>query len=95
MLIEGVDYIIRSAGGLTAKVKGFVCEDADGVYNIYINKNCSHEQQETIRHEFLLCSFQLAKKIDTLSTIQYNKRRAIRELIRHTPELTIAPMLIA
>ena len=52
MLIEGVDYIIRSAGGLTAKVKGFVCEDADGVYNIYVNKNCSHEQQqETIRHE--------------------------------------------
>lgn len=35
------------------------------------------------------------KGIDTLSTIQYNKRRAIRELIRHTPELTIAPMLIA
>ena len=52
MLIEGVDYIIRSADGLTAKVKGFVCEDADGVYNIYVNKNCSHEQQqETIRHE--------------------------------------------
>lgn len=99
MLIEGVDYIIRSAGGLTAKVKGFVCEDADGFYNIYVNKNCSYEQQETIRHELkhiiLLCSFQLAKKIDTLSTIQYNKRRAIRELIRHTPELTIAPMLIA
>nr|DAM73843.1 MAG TPA: hypothetical protein [Caudoviricetes sp.] len=46
-------------------------------------------------HIILLCSFQLAKKIDTLSTIQYNKRRAIRELIRHTPELTIAPMLIA
>lgn len=52
MLIEGVDYIIRSAGGLTAKLKGFVCEDADGFYNIYVNKNCSYEQQqETIRHE--------------------------------------------
>ena len=46
-------------------------------------------------HIILLCSFQLAKKIDTLSTIQYNKHRAIRELIRHTPELTIAPKLIA
>ena len=45
-------------------------------------------------HIILLCSFQLAKKIDTLSTIQYNKHRAIRELIRHTPELTIAPVLM-
>ena len=52
MLIEGIDYLIRLTGGLGSKVKGFVCEDADGHYNIYVNKNHTREQQmQTIRHE--------------------------------------------
>lgn len=52
MLIEGVDYLIRQLGGLNAKIKGFVCEDADGVYNIYVNKDHTREQQmQTIKHE--------------------------------------------
>lgn len=52
MLIEGIDYLIRLTGGLGSKVKGFVCEDADGHYNIYVNKDHTREQQmQTIRHE--------------------------------------------
>lgn len=52
MLIEGVDYLIRQLGGLNSKIKGFVCEDADGVYNIYVNKDHTREQQmQTIKHE--------------------------------------------
>ena len=52
MLIEGIDYLIRLTGGLGSKVKGFVCEDADGYYNIYVNKDHTREQQmQTIRHE--------------------------------------------
>lgn len=52
MLLEGIDYFIRQLGGLNAKVKGFVCEDADGVYNIYVNKDHTREQQmQTIKHE--------------------------------------------
>ena len=47
MLIEGVDYIIRSADGLTAKVKGFVCDDAGGFYNIYVKKAKKWEKKET------------------------------------------------
>ncbi|MDD6218412.1 MAG: hypothetical protein PUA98_03885 [Selenomonadaceae bacterium] len=52
MLIEGIDYLIRLTSGLGPKVKGFVCEDADGHYNIYVNKDHTCEQQmQTIRHE--------------------------------------------
>ena len=52
MLIEGVDYLIRQLGGLNSKIKGFICEDADGVYNIYVNKDHTREQQmQTIKHE--------------------------------------------
>ena len=52
MLIEGVDYLIRQLDGLNSKIKGFVCEDADGIYNIYVNKDHSHEQQmQTVKHE--------------------------------------------
>ena len=45
MLIEGIDYLIRLTGGLGPKVKGFVCEDTDGHYNIYVNKDHTREQQ--------------------------------------------------
>ena len=52
MLIEGIDYLIRLTGGLGPKVKWFVCEDTDGHYNIYVNKDHTCEQQmQTIRHE--------------------------------------------
>lgn len=52
MLLEGTDYCIRLTGGLGSKVKGFVCEDADGHYNIYVNKDHTREQQmQTIKHE--------------------------------------------
>ena len=46
------DVIIRLADGLDPRVKGFVKEDSNGDYNVYINSClCLEEQRTTARHE--------------------------------------------
>ncbi len=46
------EVIIRLADGLDPRIKGFVKEDSNGDYNVYINSClCAEAQKQTCEHE--------------------------------------------
>lgn len=50
-LIQGVDYVIRTAV-LPPRIDGCVVSNADGCHTIVVNENvCEKRRKEAVRHE--------------------------------------------
>ncbi len=51
---ERMDNVFVRLDGMPPKLKGYVVLDANGDYNVFINKNLNYEQQmEALAHEII------------------------------------------